>query len=33
MTQDRVAKVLSVSQVQISRIEKKALKQLKDLLE
>lgn len=33
LTQDRVAKILSVSQVQISRIEKKALAQLKILLQ
>ncbi len=33
LTQDRVSKVLGVSQVQVSRIEKKALKQLKELLE
>ena len=32
MTQDRVAKVLDVSQVQVSRIEKKALGILKDLM-
>ena len=32
LTQDRTAKVLSVSQVQVSRIEKKALAALKDLL-
>jgi len=32
LTQERVAKVLSVSQVQVSRIEKKALAQLKELL-
>ena len=32
LTQERVAKVLSVSQVQISRIEKKALTRLKSLL-
>ncbi len=32
LTQDRVAKVLSVSQVQVSRIEKKALGKLRDLL-
>ena len=32
LTQDRVAKVLSVSQVQVSRIEKKALSLLRDLL-
>ena len=32
LTQDRVAKVLSVSQVQISRIEKKALLALRELL-
>lgn len=33
LTQQRVAKVLSVSQVQVSRIEKKALKELKTLME
>lgn len=32
LTQDRVAKVLQVSQVQVSRIEKKALGLLRDLL-
>lgn len=32
LTQDRVSKVLSVSQVQVSRIEKKALLRLKELL-
>ena len=32
LTQDRVAKVLSVSQVQVSRIEKKALLRLKEML-
>ncbi len=32
MTQDRIAKVLAVSQVQVSRIEKKAIAQLRDLL-
>ena len=32
LTQERVSKVLSVSQVQVSRIEKKALMQLRDLL-
>lgn len=32
LTQDRVAKVLSVSQVQVSRIEKKALAVLRQLL-
>lgn len=32
LTQDRVAKVLQVSQVQVSRIEKKALGQLRELL-
>ena len=32
LTQDRVSKVLGVSQVQVSRIEKKALSKLKDLL-
>ena len=33
LTQDRVAKVLSVSQVQVSRIEKKAIAKLKDFLD
>ena len=33
LTQDRVSKVLGVSQVQVSRIEKKALLRLKELLE
>lgn len=32
MTQDRIAKVLSVSQVQVSRIEKKAISLLRELL-
>ena len=32
LTQERVSKVLSVSQVQVSRIEKKALMQLRELL-
>ncbi len=32
LTQDRVSKVLSVSQVQVSRIEKKALAALRELL-
>lgn len=32
LTQDRVSKVLNVSQVQVSRIEKKALAKLKELL-
>ena len=32
LTQDRVSKVLSVSQVQVSRIEKKALSNLRELL-
>ena len=32
MTQDRTAKVLKVSQVQVSRIEKKAIEHLRDLL-
>ncbi len=32
LTQERVSKVLSVSQVQVSRIEKKALQRLKGLL-
>ena len=33
LTQERVSKVLEVSQVQVSRIEKKALAHLKELLE
>ena len=33
LTQDRVAKILSVSQVQVSRIEKKALTKLRAFLE
>lgn len=32
LTQDRISKVLSVSQVQVSRIEKKALSMLKELM-
>lgn len=32
LTQDRVSKVLNVSQVQVSRIEKKALSHLKEML-
>ncbi len=32
LTQDKIAKILSVSQVQVSRIEKKALEQLQELL-
>ncbi len=32
LTQERIARVLSVSQVQVSRIEKKALTQLRELL-
>jgi RNA polymerase sporulation-specific sigma factor len=32
LTQDRIARVLSVSQVQVSRIEKKALCHLRDML-
>lgn len=32
LTQERIAKVLRVSQVQVSRIEKKALARLKDLM-
>jgi len=32
LTQERVSKVLSVSQVQVSRIEKKALAKLRELL-
>ena len=32
LTQDRVSKVLSVSQVQVSRIEKKALQKLKEMM-
>ena len=33
LTQDRVARVLDVSQVQVSRIEKKAIGQLRELLQ
>jgi RNA polymerase sporulation-specific sigma factor len=33
MTQDRVSKILQVSQVQVSRIEKKALEKLRAALE
>ena len=33
LTQQRVAKVLDVSQVQVSRIEKKAIAQLRTLME
>ena len=33
LTQERVSKVLSVSQVQVSRIEKKALQHLRELME
>ena len=32
LTQDRVSKVLRVSQVQVSRIEKKALNRLKEMM-
>ena len=32
LTQERISKILSVSQVQVSRIEKKALSQLNELL-
>ena len=32
LTQDRTAKVLSVSQVQVSRIEKKALSMLRNMM-
>ena len=32
LTQDRVAKVLAVSQVQVSRIEKKALSMLRNMM-
>ena len=32
LTQDRVAKILGVSQVQVSRIEKKALGRLRDMI-
>ena len=32
LTQQRVAKVLEVSQVQVSRIEKKALQHLRELM-
>ncbi len=33
LTQDRVSKILEVSQVQVSRIEKKALEHLRELME
>ena len=33
LTQDRVSRVLSVSQVQVSRIEKKALAMLRQLMD
>ena len=33
LTQQRVAKVLDVSQVQVSRIEKKAIGMLRDMME
>ena len=33
LTQDRTAKVLQVSQVQVSRIEKKALQRLRELMD
>ncbi|MBQ4641367.1 MAG: sigma-70 family RNA polymerase sigma factor [Oscillospiraceae bacterium] len=33
LTQERVSKVINVSQVQVSRIEKKALRKLRELLE
>ena len=32
LTQQRVAKIMNVSQVQVSRIEKKAIMQLKELM-
>ena len=32
LTQQRVAKVLGVSQVQVSRIEKKAINRLREML-
>lgn len=32
LTQERVAKILSISQVQVSRIEKKAIQRLRDLM-
>ena len=32
LTQQRVAKIMNVSQVQVSRIEKKAIAQLKELM-
>ena len=32
LTQDRVSRVLSVSQVQVSRIEKRALAKLKEMI-
>ena len=33
LTQERIARILQVSQVQVSRIEKKALTRLKDLMD
>ena len=33
LTQDRVSKVLNVSQVQVSRIEKRAISKLRELLD
>ena len=33
LTQQRVAKVLDVSQVQVSRIEKKAIAQLREMMQ
>ena len=33
LTQQRVAKVMDISQVQVSRIEKKALEHLRTLME
>ena len=32
LTQDRIARILEVSQVQVSRIEKKAIERLRELL-
>ena len=33
LTQDRVSRVLDVSQVQVSRIEKKAIQRLRELMQ
>jgi RNA polymerase sporulation-specific sigma factor len=32
LTQDRVAKIMSISQVQVSRIEKKAIERLREMV-